>query len=304
MGKVQQTDSHGGEGLHLLPVKEHKYTVIWMHGLGDTATGWLDFMETLQAARGVFDHCKFIMPTANGRPITMNMGMTMPAWADVRGLDPASADDGPGWDHSIKRITRLIDLETNSPISATTNSNSTHTQHAETNTNNSSSTTSGDNNIDNTNSNNGRVATNNTNGASTLSTDSSCGSSSVRASGLFLGGFSQGAALAYCTALRYPRLLGGVVAFSGWLPMKDQYPQAVSAAVQKDAGEHMKMLHCHGEADGMVQYRWGKMSHEFMTRELKLNIKFISYPNMDHSACPKELKDAQVFLEQALQSSG
>jgi len=29
--------------IYLTPVEEHKYTIIWMHGLGDSSEGFLDF---------------------------------------------------------------------------------------------------------------------------------------------------------------------------------------------------------------------------------------------------------------------
>lgn len=32
-----------GWDIILHPVEEHKYTIIWMHGLGDSASGFLDF---------------------------------------------------------------------------------------------------------------------------------------------------------------------------------------------------------------------------------------------------------------------
>ena len=32
-----------GWDIILTPVEEHKYSIIWMHGLGDSANGFLDF---------------------------------------------------------------------------------------------------------------------------------------------------------------------------------------------------------------------------------------------------------------------
>ena len=29
--------------IYLSPTQEHKYTIIWMHGLGDSSEGFLDF---------------------------------------------------------------------------------------------------------------------------------------------------------------------------------------------------------------------------------------------------------------------
>ena len=32
-----------GWDIHLIPTQEHKYSIIWMHGLGDSAKGFKDF---------------------------------------------------------------------------------------------------------------------------------------------------------------------------------------------------------------------------------------------------------------------
>ena len=38
--RISETDD---KDIVLTPEGEHKYTVIWMHGLGDSAEGFLDF---------------------------------------------------------------------------------------------------------------------------------------------------------------------------------------------------------------------------------------------------------------------
>ena len=47
---------------------------------------------------------------------------------------------------------------------------------------------------------------------------------------ILLGGFSQGGALALHTSLRYPSPLAGCVALSSWLPLRKDYPAALSPA--------------------------------------------------------------------------
>ena len=61
---------------------EHKYSLIWLHGLGDTAIGFYDvFTKHVDLP----DTCKVILPTAPVRKVTVNMGMEMPAWFDIIG---------------------------------------------------------------------------------------------------------------------------------------------------------------------------------------------------------------------------
>jgi predicted esterase len=48
-------------------------------------------------------------------------------------------------------------------------------------------------------------------------------STDIDASRIVLGGFSQGAAMSLLTGLTNERKLAGVVAMSGWLPLKSKF---------------------------------------------------------------------------------
>lgn len=69
----------------IMPKKDHKATVIFSHGLGDTGAGWAQGFqyEVAPHVPGI----KFIFPTARSIPVTLNGGMAMPAWYDIAGLD-------------------------------------------------------------------------------------------------------------------------------------------------------------------------------------------------------------------------
>eukprot|EP00562_Extubocellulus_spinifer_P005915 CAMPEP_0178529310 /NCGR_PEP_ID=MMETSP0696-20121128/32265_1 /TAXON_ID=265572 /ORGANISM="Extubocellulus spinifer, Strain CCMP396" /LENGTH=260 /DNA_ID=CAMNT_0020161017 /DNA_START=140 /DNA_END=922 /DNA_ORIENTATION=- len=71
--------------------------VVICHGLGDSAEGFVDVAEHLSAA---LPHVKFILPTAPTQPVTMNMGMPMPSWYDIVGLDERSNESCKGIDGS------------------------------------------------------------------------------------------------------------------------------------------------------------------------------------------------------------
>jgi len=62
----------------------------------------------------------------------------------------------------------------------------------------------------------------------------------VPAERVFVLGFSQGGAVALTHALRSPVRVGGTVVLSGWLPLRQRYPEAVSAA---NAKSPILMLH-------------------------------------------------------------
>lgn len=152
--------------------------VIFLHGLGDTAYGWVNFIDALSRQRSeVFLQTKYILPTAPTRPITMvrscsvfciphvikrislcvtqNGGIPMPAWADIYGLHKEAPEDQEGYASSIQRIIQLIKNEIKQ---------------------------------------------------------------GVPPQKILLGGFSQGAALSYLVLEVVKVPLGGVLFLSGWLP--------------------------------------------------------------------------------------
>lgn len=69
----------------------HTATVIFLHGLGDTGHGWSQMFGAIRQP-----HIKYICPTASAMPVTLNAGMRMPSWFDIRGLSPGSAEDEDG----------------------------------------------------------------------------------------------------------------------------------------------------------------------------------------------------------------
>lgn len=56
-------------------------------------------------------HIKFILPTAPSQPVTMNMGMAMPSWYDIVGLDERSNETCNGIEESQSTIIRILDTE-------------------------------------------------------------------------------------------------------------------------------------------------------------------------------------------------
>jgi predicted esterase len=88
--------------------EKHTATVIFMHGLGDTAKGWADAMHWMAKA---MPWVKFVLPTATNLPITMNGGMAMPAWYDIQGLPERSMETCEGIADSSLVVKALIEAE-------------------------------------------------------------------------------------------------------------------------------------------------------------------------------------------------
>ena len=63
----------------LNPKSRHTATLIFLHGLGDTGHGWAAAMNSIRP-----DFLKIVCPTAPSIPVTLNMGMKMPAWYDIK----------------------------------------------------------------------------------------------------------------------------------------------------------------------------------------------------------------------------
>jgi len=82
--------------------------IVICHGLGDSAEGFADVAEMLA---GQMPYAKFILPTAPTQPVTMNMGMPMPSWYDIVGLDERSNEQCKGLPESRARIAGILKTE-------------------------------------------------------------------------------------------------------------------------------------------------------------------------------------------------
>jgi phospholipase/carboxylesterase len=84
-------------------------SVIWLHGLG--ADGH-DF-EPLVPELGLTDDAdiRFVFPHAPMRPVTINGGMTMRAWYDIKTFDREGPQDEVGIRESALLLERLIERE-------------------------------------------------------------------------------------------------------------------------------------------------------------------------------------------------
>lgn len=87
---------------------KHSASIILMHGLGDSADGWEDSALMLHRQ---LPYVKFILPTAEVNPVTMNGGYKMNSWYDIVGLDDRAGESCDGIEKSSTRIEKLLDKE-------------------------------------------------------------------------------------------------------------------------------------------------------------------------------------------------
>jgi lysophospholipase-2 len=108
---MSHTTHRDGKGLITVsPKKETDQSglVVICHGLGDSAEGFADVAEHLASQ---MPHLKFILPTAPTQPVTMNMGMPMPSWYDITGLDERSNENCKGIAESRETVTSILQKE-------------------------------------------------------------------------------------------------------------------------------------------------------------------------------------------------
>ena len=87
---------------------------------------------------------------------------------------------------------------------------------------------------------------------------------------IIIGGFSQGGAAAIHYSLRSPHSFAGAIALSSWLPLRGDYPAALSPAASK-----MKIQFFHGDEDPVVPHKSGENSYLLLKNMLPTaGIKF------------------------------
>ena len=119
----------------------------------------------------------------------------------------------------------------------------------------------------------------------------------VPASRIVLAGFSQGAAMALFTGLRYPDALGGIIALSGYLPLADALPDEAAAA-----NRQLEVFQAHGRHDEVVPHALGHGSAELL-RAAGYAVDWREYA-MAHQVCLEEVQDIGRWLTGRLHREG
>ncbi len=110
---------------------------------------------------------------------------------------------------------------------------------------------------------------------------------------IVLAGFSQGAALALHTALRFPERLAGIIGLSTFLPLA----WTVDAEAHQ-ANRNTPIFLAHGTQDPLVPPSMGSGTRDFLQAR-GFTVEWKTYP-MDHAVCPEEIGHIREFLGSAL----
>ena len=92
------------------------HSIIWLHGLGATASDFPPIVPEL----GLLPErtIRFIFPQAPERPITINGGMRMPGWYDIKGANIEDKQDAIGMAESQTMLDGLIEAQVASGIAS------------------------------------------------------------------------------------------------------------------------------------------------------------------------------------------
>ncbi|MFC0676620.1 alpha/beta hydrolase [Lysobacter korlensis] len=99
----------------LLETLEHEtgpqpqWTVLWLHGLGADGHNFAPIVPELVGRD--WPAVRFVFPHAPVRPVTINNGVRMRAWYDIRDFNLANRADREGVEQSIAQVEALIARE-------------------------------------------------------------------------------------------------------------------------------------------------------------------------------------------------
>jgi len=83
-----------------------EYAVIWLHGLGATSNDFPPIVPELGLSEN--RSIQFVFPQAPNRPITINGGMSMPGWYDIKGMSIEDKQDAIGMGESQQLVESLV----------------------------------------------------------------------------------------------------------------------------------------------------------------------------------------------------
>lgn len=91
------------------PTQTPKALIVWLHGLGDSGHGFAPIVPELQLPDSLA--LRFVFPHAPVRPVTINGGMQMNAWYDIKTMDLDNRADEQGVLASAQLVSQLLDDE-------------------------------------------------------------------------------------------------------------------------------------------------------------------------------------------------
>jgi phospholipase/carboxylesterase len=102
--------------IEILPTATHRYSIIWLHGLGADGHDFESLVPELKLKAQ--QHIHFIFPNAPIQAVTINNGMKMRSWYDILEMTLVRKIDNAGIYQSAAAIDALIQQEITQGIPA------------------------------------------------------------------------------------------------------------------------------------------------------------------------------------------
>ena len=115
----------------------------------------------------------------------------------------------------------------------------------------------------------------------------------ISGANIFLGGFSQGAAMALTIGLGFAKPLAGIMALSGYLPLADEVTANAPAA-----NKQIPIFLAHGTEDTVVPFAAGELTYKHL-QKANYHVDWHTYP-IAHSVSHPEINDIRAWIMKRL----
>ena len=116
-----------------------------------------------------------------------------------------------------------------------------------------------------------------------------CKDPSFASTNVFVGGFSQGGAMAVYCGYHYKQTLGGIIALSGYVLDSCNYPKEIH-----EANQDTNLLVYHGEHDQVVPVKYSE--YTFNQLQGHINMKYTKLKQLQHEVYPDEIQKVCDFV--------
>lgn len=97
------------DGVEIVHGANPEWSVIWLHGLGADGHDFEPVVSELALPQS--PGVRFVFPHAPYRAVTVNGGMRMRAWYDIRAMDIVTDPDVDGIEQSSRRLVEIVEDE-------------------------------------------------------------------------------------------------------------------------------------------------------------------------------------------------
>ena len=99
------------QSIEINPKNKAKASVIWLHGLGASSDDFVPIVPQLELPESLA--VRFVFQQAPIHPITLNQGIRMPAWFDIKAFNLTAEEDVTGIYKTQELIENLIEVKKN-----------------------------------------------------------------------------------------------------------------------------------------------------------------------------------------------